>query len=76
MENTTNSFSPCASVHIRIANQKYNCNELELVKEKRAFFVSFILSEGNFLTFLSYLNVYCTEYNSRINILLYIKNVT
>ena len=26
---------PCALAHIRIANQKYNCDELKLAKENR-----------------------------------------
>ena len=36
-------------------------------------FSMFILSKGNFLTFVFYLNVYCIEYASRIYILLHIK---
>ena len=33
-----------------------------------AFLVPFILPEGNFLTFVFYLNVVCTEYTFRIYI--------
>ena len=29
----------CASAHIRTANQKWNCDELELAKEKRGSFL-------------------------------------
>ena len=46
---------------------------MELTKEKegkRAFFVPFILSERNFLTFVFYLNI---KYTLRIYILLHIK---
>ena len=41
-------------------------------KKKEGIFVSFILSEGNFLTFVFYLNV-CIEYTFTRYILLYIK---
>ena len=42
-------------------------------KKKEVFFILFILSEGNFLRFVFYLNVQCIEYTFRIYILLHIK---
>ena len=59
MENLTQGFremnlAPQLVWELQI---KKNCEELELAKEKRAFFVLFILSERNFLTFVFYLYV-------------------
>ena len=49
---------PCASAHIRIANLKYNCDDLELVKEKRGHFQYFLFCPKEiFLTFVFYFNV-------------------
>ena len=54
MENPTHSFRETnlvlsAYVRITIKNKIYNCDELNLAKEKKgAFFVPFILSKGNF----------------------------
>ena len=48
---------PCAAAHIRIINEKKKRDELELINEKREFFISFTLSKGIFLTFGFYLNV-------------------
>ena len=42
-------------------------------RKKSVFFVPIILSEGNFLTFVFYLNVQCIEYTFRIYIPLLIK---
>ena len=41
--------------------------------KKKAFFVPFILSKGNFLRFVFYLSVQCIEYTFRIYILLHLK---
>ena len=47
---------------------------MKLAKEKkRAFFVLLILSKGNFLRIVFYLNVECIEYTFRIYTLLHIK---
>ena len=35
---------PCVSSHRTIVNKNYNCDELELAKEKRQFFLTLILS--------------------------------
>ena len=42
-------------------------------RRKKAFFVPLILSEGNFLTFVFYFNVWCIKYIFRIYILLHNK---
>ena len=41
MENPAHSFGdvPCSLAHIRSTNQKQNCDELELAKEKRGHFL-------------------------------------
>ena len=44
-----------------------------LKRKNRTFFVSFILSEEIYLTFVFYLNVQCVEYTFRKYILLLIK---
>ena len=46
---------------------------MEFANEKKAFFVPFILSKGNFLRFVFYLSVQCIEYTFRICILLHFK---
>ena len=56
MENSTHIFrdEPCVSAHQRIKSK----TELKLTKEKKgAFFVTFILTEGIFLTFAISLSV-------------------
>ena len=60
MENPTHCFREIntASARIKIAKLKVKCNELELAKgKKECIFVTFTLSEGNFLTFVLYLNL-------------------
>ena len=50
MENPTHSFrdKPCALAHIRSQIKSKTVMSWSLRKKKRAFFVQFILSEGNF----------------------------
>ena len=45
---------PYASAHIKIANEKYNCDESELAKEKRGHFLYHSIYPNDiFLNFLS-----------------------
>ena len=60
MENSTHIFreGPYVSTHVRIGNQKKFCHELELVKEKREFFVPLILFKGNFFNIRRFISMY------------------
>ena len=64
---------PCVD-YIRIANQKKNCYELQLAKEKRGHFLFLLFCPKK--TFVFYLRVQCIEYTFKILIHLHIKSNT
>ena len=66
IENSTHTSrdEPCTSAHLRITNQKYNCDELELAKKKKCIFCTIYLAWRNFFNIcvLSKFIVYWTNF--------------
>ena len=76
MENPTHVLERQTLCFSSYKNRKLKV-KLWRVGKRGHFFVSLVLSEGIFLTFVFYFNVYCTEYTLRIYILFYLsKNIT